>query len=166
MSLLDETTHALSDESDDSDTAAALAQLKAKVKQLEQRTLLKSQAIASLTALKNRYHKKEKLPTHPCGDILPYRYSSEAKVKLGQDKVTILVFAYLARYLSKSQIEALAAHGPTLCKATTLLAEEKGFHSSWFDCYLNWKKTNYQLAFEFFLGMANSLRFASDTNSF
>lgn len=151
MSMLHELEQAFPEDSDNSD-AVILADLKARVKELERRKGVKSQARAALTSLRKRYEKREKLPSHPCGDLLPYRYSSSIKINLGRDVVPIITFVCLARYLTKSQVENLAAHKPALEEAKLLLQNED-FHSHWFDCYINWRKSNRQLAFDFFLGM-------------
>ncbi|CAJ2503092.1 Uu.00g104860.m01.CDS01 [Anthostomella pinea] len=140
-----------------SELSVELASLKARLEELEHRNEAKSQARAALTALTKRYRKKEKLPSHPCGDILPYRYSSDAKANLGKDVIPIIVFVCFAKYLSKSQVEALAAHGPSLAKASLLLAKEE-FQSSWFDCYMNWKKSNFEMAFHFFLEVTEAVK--------
>ena len=141
------------EDSDDS-TSAKLEEFTTKVKELSQYRDAKAKAKASLTLLTKRYLKKERLPSHPCGDILPYRYSSDPKVNLERDVVSIVVFVYLARYLTKTQVENLARHRPTLEKAKVLLRKEKDF-PSWFECFTDWKISNRKLAFVFFCGMAD-----------
>lgn len=156
MSMLHELEQAFPEDSDNSD-AVILADLKARVKELERRKGVKSQARAALTSLRKRYEKREKLPSHPCGDLLPYRYSSSIKINLGRDVVPIITFVCLARYLTKSQVENLAAHKPALEEAKLLLQNED-FHSHWFDCYINWRKSNRQLAFDFFLEVTDAIK--------
>ncbi|CAJ2514319.1 Uu.00g024380.m01.CDS01 [Anthostomella pinea] len=134
------TERELSELSEESDTSVELASLKARLEELEHRNEAKSQARAALTALTKRLQKKEKLPTN-----------------LGKDVIPIIVFVCFAKYLSKSQVEALAAHGPSLAKASLLLAKEE-FQSSWFDCYMNWKKSNLEMAFHFFLEVTEAVK--------
>ena len=140
----------LSEESDDCDSVT-LAELKAKVKELEQRSDAKSNGKAALTSLERRLQRKDRLPSHLCGDILSYRYGNGARFDLSKDVVSIRVFVNLARYLVKHQVESLATHGASMRKAIRLLADHD-YHSSWFDHYMSWKKGNRKLALQFFLG--------------
>jgi hypothetical protein len=155
MASLPKPSLAYEDESDDSIDLKAISELKAQLKSLEQQSAKKSHAVASYNALERRFNKREKLPTHICGDLLPYRYSSAPKCNLGKDIVTIWVFVYLAKYLTKRQIEALASHERILERAKSLLGNEMDFPSSWFECYMRWKGSNQTLAQEFFLGQAD-----------
>jgi hypothetical protein len=141
------------EDSDDS-TSAKLVELTTKVKELSRYKDAKAKARASLTLLEKRYLKEERLPSHHCGDILLYRYSSDPKINLGKDVVSIVVFVHLARYLTKTQVENLARHRPTLEKAKALLLEQKDF-PSWYECFTDWKISNPKMAFFFFCGMAD-----------
>jgi hypothetical protein len=106
------------------------------VKELSWYKSAKAKARASLTLLKKRYLKKEKLLSYHCRDILLYCYLFDLKVNLGKDVVSIVVFVHLARYLTKTQVENLAKHRPTLEKAKALLQEQKDF-PSWYKCFMD-----------------------------
>lgn len=154
------TPHSLNQVDDESDTE--LSRLKARVQEIEQRRAVRSQATQSFTILTRRLQKVDKMPSHLCTDILSYRYSqsTQSNVNLKKDKVSILVFVLLARYLTKAQIEALATYAPTLQQASELLAKETEFPTTWFDCYQKWKKTSPQAALAYFTG-----KVSSDTSS-
>lgn len=111
-----------------------------------------STADAALAVLQQRYSKKRKI-TRPCGDILPHRYSTAQECGLGKDVISIVAFAHLARYLTKTQIEILARDKHCLEAAKEVLKGEEDFPADWWDCYVNWKRLNRELALCFFNGI-------------
>ncbi len=115
----------------------------------------------ALSILKNRYSKKKKI-TRPCGDVLPYRYLPNQQYDLRHDVISIVTFAHLARYLTKTQIESIAGHKSSLKRAKQLLEEEKHFPFDWWDCYVKWTKMNRKLALCFFTGMFSRLPHGTD----
>ncbi|KAH9905197.1 hypothetical protein F4778DRAFT_729035 [Xylariomycetidae sp. FL2044] len=99
-------------------------------------------ATATLAILRERCRDGKKLPSRRCLDILPYRYSPNSSVDLGPKKLTIRKFAQLARFLSRTQIDSIAAHDPTFYHALSILPEEEDFHPFWFECFLKWKTSS------------------------
>ena len=111
-----------------------------------------SSADEALSFLKHRYPKKKKI-SRPCGDILPYRYSTGHEYNLGKDVISVVTFAHLARYLTKTQIEKLAEDKTVFEAAKEVLRGEEDFPVDWWDSYKNWKIKNRELALCFFNGM-------------
>ncbi|KAK8009770.1 hypothetical protein PG989_000703 [Apiospora arundinis] len=149
------------DSSDESDYDRRMADLKSQLAAMEQQAANKKKAKDALQALTRRIEKQEKLPSHGCGDILVYRYS-ESTNDLRKDTVSILVFVLLTRYLNKGQIEALAAHTPTLHKASGCLKNQKEFPSTWYENYLRWKKTSPEAASLYFKEVTEAILTADD----
>lgn len=119
-------------------------------KQLQRRDA-KARAQKALATLRQR-RAKNKLSSHHCGDILPYRYSQNAKYKLSRDVISIVAFAHLARILSKTDVEYLAGHVESLEEAMAILQLEDDVPHSWYNMYLTWREINGKMALQFFLG--------------
>ncbi|KAI0836071.1 hypothetical protein F5Y06DRAFT_109053 [Hypoxylon sp. FL0890] len=119
-------------------------ELEARLTEARQR----EKAIASLKILKDRLNMR-KLPSRLCLDILSYRYSPYRFTDLGKERLTIQKFTQLIRYMTKSQIEAIAACSLIFEEVISILPEEKDFHPSWYEHFLSWKGSNLKLAILF-----------------
>ncbi|KAL2261992.1 hypothetical protein VTK26DRAFT_2796 [Humicola hyalothermophila] len=122
-----------------------------------------SSANDALEALRSRYSDKQKI-TRPCGDILPHRYSTDQGCNLGQDVISIVTFAHLARYLTKTQIELLAGDKSCFEEAKEVLKREEEFPVDWWDSYTHWKRLNRELALRFFIEVTDTVRIREETS--
>jgi NADPH-dependent ferric siderophore reductase len=143
-----------------------LAALSARVEELSRRKEAKAKAEVALSNLKSR-HKQKKAASHPCGDVLSYRYSEHPEYDLGKLVISIVGFAHLARLLAKTDVERLAGNEALFHEAKSILEKETDFPSSWYDMYKYWRKSNPILALKFFDGRkSNPPRFFTCVTEF
>ncbi|KAI3530809.1 hypothetical protein CABS02_14387 [Colletotrichum abscissum] len=139
-------------EAESSDDDAKIASLEAEIHRLKQIKQQKHKAQRIYESLVRRYRKKENLPSRPCGDLRPQRYSSTPNA--GLKSITIATFLHLTKYLTKTEIEDLSASSKQLDAAAKLLSQEVDFPNHWYSCYTTWRNLSSLYAAEFFLGMS------------
>jgi hypothetical protein len=125
---------------------ARLAELKEQVAQLEQSKLARE----TLELLKDRFQRGQGLSR--ISQLLSCRYLFETKLDLKPQSLGIAAFSHLARHLSKRDIEHLAGDAIAFAEAKALLEQQNDPPSNWYDMYLNWKRLDRRLAFQYFTG--------------
>ncbi|KAK0368483.1 hypothetical protein CLIM01_14162 [Colletotrichum limetticola] len=135
-------------EAESSDDSAKIKSLEAEL--LQRRQNQKTRRIYE--SFVKRFQKQESLPSRPCGDLRPYRYSPTPNA--GLKSIPIATFVQLAKYLTKTEVEELSASSKQLTNVAKFLSREVDFPNHWYTCYANWRSISSLYADEFFLGMS------------